>query len=116
MDQDDSQQQSMTLTLDLSSDFEFHIGVHKWECIFVEDDVLDDGIYGDCNSVKYRIRIRSDLPYSMRLSTFIHELMHAIESICSLDFPHKDLNIFGDAIAGVLIANFEQSTEQDAAE
>lgn len=93
--------------IDLSGDdFELMFGAHKIEVKFVEDDTWDGGVHGDWSIDKMRIRIQSDMPYPLTLSTFIHEFMHAVEDLYSLEIQHKELNILGDCIASMLIQNF----------
>lgn len=55
---------------------------------------------------EFTIYVRKVDPYSIRLSTFLHELIHVIEQIYTLDLDHKELNLISEVMTQVLYDNF----------
>lgn len=98
----------MDFNIDLSQDFDIYIGPHLFHVKFVprNDSSLDDN-YGTYHSPTLTIRIAKDVPYSLKLSTLFHELLHVLEDLYDIKISHKDLNLVGDLLAQVLLMNFK---------
>lgn len=64
------------------------------------------GDFGCFNSEEYTIYIRHPDNYSFQLSTFIHEMIHAIEHIYLIEFDHQHLNLVAEVLTQVLMVNF----------
>ena len=98
----------MRFEIDLDSDFALKIGAHEWHVRFVdvEDFSTDSAPWGLCESHKQRITINRSATPSMRLSTLLHEMLHALEAVYEIDISHKDLNLTADALAQILIDSF----------
>ena len=104
----------MEFSLNLVDDFTMNIGAHTWQVRFVskmpsECEHEHEHVYGLCDPGSQTIYVDETSAYSMRLSTFLHELMHAIESIYDVDIDHRDLNLVSDVMTQVFMHNFESS-------
>lgn len=102
----------MLFHLPLNKDFDLKIGAHWFEVRFVED-VLGSDRFGlmHMGEDRHRIYILRAAPYGMRLSTFLHEVMHAFEALHDFEIDHKDLNRTADLMAAVFVDNFETIVE-----
>jgi hypothetical protein len=60
---------------------------------------------GDCDSGKKLIRIRMGLSAKERLSTYIHEVLHAMEFEYEIPIKHEMVYELETAITDFLIAN-----------
>lgn len=98
----------MIFAIDLENDFDVKIGAHTWRVVYVDGDGFssDSTPWGLCEAQKQLIRINKSASPSMRLSTFWHEAMHALEAIYEIEIPHMHLNLVGDAIAQMMIDSF----------
>jgi len=108
----------MKFNINLDEDFDLRVSSHVIHVKFVdksheilshtdeenkEETTSDFGCYiGD----EYTIYARKSDPYSIKLSTLLHELIHVIEQIYILDFDHKELNIVSEVFAQIFIDNF----------
>lgn len=100
----------MKFCFPLDEDFEIKVGAHTWKIVFAEATGLTDGhshAWGTCDVEKQTIYIDRNAPYSMRLSTFFHELIHVFESVYDVEMQHRDVNLVGDALAQVLVDSFQ---------
>lgn len=100
----------MMFDLSMEKDFRINIGAHKWHVKFVDltntiGSSNDDCLLGVCLFEHQTILISDKSSYSMRLSTFFHELIHAFECIYDIKISHQDLNLVGDALSQVLISS-----------
>jgi Zn-dependent peptidase ImmA (M78 family) len=94
----------MNIKLNLATDHKIKISTHEIQVCFVEPNHPaldgDQGCYRD-----YVIYINKSNPESMRLSTYIHEFMHAVEDIYIFSIDHVKLNILAEGIGQVLHQN-----------
>lgn len=102
----------MNYSIPLDDDFDIKVGAHTIHVRLVDetDDGLGDGHHGTWIPSKYTICINSKDPYSIRLSTFLHELIHVFEGFYGIKISHKDLNLVGDVLTQVLMDNFQEET------
>lgn len=99
----------MKFAIDLEEDFALKLGGHTWTVEYVDvtpDMVNDHTTWGICVPEKQAIRINRIASPSMRLSTLLHELMHALEAVYEITIDHRDLNLVGDALAQVMLDSF----------
>ena len=85
------------------------IGAHYFSVEQVEGAKLDDD-NGDCSMNELKIRIRKDIPDSLKLETLIHETIHVIQQLN--DTENKDeekdehnVQILGHALTQFLLDN-----------
>ena len=95
----------MNFAINLDEDFTLKIGAHTWHVQFV--DVVDMGAdsttWGLCTPEKHLIQINKVGPPAMRLSTLLHELMHAFDAVYDFELDHHLLNLSADALAQVML-------------
>ena len=105
----------MKLNLEFKKTFKFKVNGHQYRVKFIKQnsDTELENDYGFCDFAKRLILIREDIPDSLKLSTFIHELMHILEDLYSVKISHKDLNLVSDMIAAVLAENFQIKEPKD---
>jgi len=105
----------MYYLVELEEDFELKVGAHTIYVQFVPSDNLELGSdnYGKWVPNKFTILIRNCSPYSMKLSTLLHEILHVLETVYVIDISHKDLNVAGDALAQILLDNFRADSPED---
>lgn len=98
----------MKFELSLDEDFELKLGAHTWKIMFVDlkNELSEEHAWGVCCSSKQMIHIDKNAPYSMKLSTIFHELIHAMEDIYEVKLDHRDLNLIGDVLAQIMLDNF----------
>ena len=98
----------------LDEDFDLKVGAHTIHVKVVDnyDDGLGESNHGTWLPHKYTICLNKDDPYSIRLSTFLHELIHVFESFYEIKISHRDLNLVGDAMTQVLIDNFSKKQKK----
>lgn len=105
----------MIFDLPLDKDFSLKIGAHVWKVRFVEELPSEDhyDMWGSCCFQTLTISVvrREDLDYSMVLSTFFHEVLHAYEYTYNVRMSHKDLNIIGELLADMFLGNFWKTSE-----
>ena len=93
----------MKLDLNLSSDGYIQIGAHKILVSFVEPDHPRlDSDHGCYVPKEYTIYLNNQDPESIKFSAFLHEAIHAIEHIYTLELDHVVLNLVGEGLAQVL--------------
>lgn len=99
----------MNYSIPLEEDFDIKVGAHTIHVRLVDgsDDGLGEANHGTYIPSKYTICINKKDPYSVRLSTFLHELIHVFEGFYEIKISHKDLNLVGDAFTQVLMDNFQ---------
>ncbi len=104
----------MLYEIPLVEDFNIKVGAHTIYVRFVsaEDDLLGENASGVWVPRKYTILLDQNAPYSIRLSTLLHELIHVFEEFYTVKVSHKDLNIIGDAYTQVLMDNFRVETPE----
>ncbi len=107
----------MNYVIDLDKDFSLKIGGHEIKVFFVSpadprlnlDDVVrkdalsNHGIY---NGERYEIYINNNDPYTVKLSTLIHEITHSLEDFYQIKISHRDINLIGEIFSQILIDNF----------
>lgn len=97
----------MKFTIDLENDHNITVGPHTFRVKYV-DRVDTAENWGECNARDHVIRIDRTAPKPMRLSTYIHELMHAIEAVYEVEMAHKDLNTMADVLAGTALTSWRK--------
>lgn len=99
----------MEYGIQLEEDFDIKVGAHTIHVKLVDPthDGLGETNHGTWIPSKYSIFLNQKDPYSVRLSTFLHELIHVFEAFYEIKISHKDLNLVGDALAQVFIDNFK---------
>lgn len=97
----------MQYELKIDEDLDIQVGAHTVHIKLVDGSHFEDNHHGLWVQEKYTIFISKNDPYSMRLSTLIHELIHVFEDFYSIKISHKDLNLVGDMLAQVLLTNFK---------
>lgn len=104
----------MIFGLSLDEDFTIKVGAHTWSVSFVEmrTELSESHTWGICLADKQEILINKNASYSMRLSTFFHELIHAFEYVYEVQIPHRDVNLVGDVLAQVFIDSLEVKTKR----
>ncbi len=102
----------MKFDISLETDFELKIGPHSYSIKFVDRQhpELNDptSSYGVCIIETREILIQKGIPYSLKLSTLMHEVMHVFEDLYSLKISHKDLNFTADMLTCILWDNFRE--------
>ncbi len=98
----------MDYRIQLDEDFDIKVGAHTIHIKMVtpEHDGLGDN-HGIWLPSKYTIYLLKKDPYSVKLSTFLHELIHVFEAFYEIKISHKDLNLVGDMLTMVLMENFK---------
>lgn len=101
----------MNYSIPLDDDFDLKVGAHTIHVRLVDssNDGLGDSNHGTWVPGKYTIFLSKDDPYSIRLSTFLHELIHVFEGFYEIKISHKDLNLVGDALTQVIMDNFQET-------
>lgn len=99
----------MDYTIQLDEDFDLKVGAHTIKVRIVNSD--NDGLmatdaHGLYIAAKYMILLDAQDPYSIRLSTLIHELIHVFEHFYEISMKHQDVNLVGDILAQILLDNF----------
>lgn len=93
----------MNFAIDLESDFTLKVGAHTWSVEYVDMIDADGTTWGLCTPEKHLIQINRAASPSMRLSTFLHELLHAFEAVYDFELDHHLLNLSADALAQVML-------------
>lgn len=62
--------------------------------------------WGYCDEAKQRIEILARLKTKPRITTFIHEVLHAIEDEYNIEIDHKLLDKIAVALAELILVNF----------
>lgn len=99
----------MYFNLELQDDFKVKIGPHYWTVVFVDsipNMTQDEHGWGYCCLETETIFLRNGMSYSMRLSTFLHEVLHALEFLYDIKIKHNDLNLVADLLTQVLMDTF----------
>jgi hypothetical protein len=65
--------------------------------------------HGEYDPKTFTISVRLEDPETLRISSFVHELMHAIEHVYTLEMDHTQLNLFSESITQVLVDNFKSA-------
>lgn len=65
---------------------------------------------GYCSFDKRKIYIRKDLSFFESLSTFVHEVLHAIEFEYKIDLKHEIIYSLDEPIAKILLDNWLTAT------
>lgn len=105
----------MIFSIDLEKDFTFKLGAHQWRVEYTDvtpDMVNDHTTWGICVPEKQLIRINKIATPSMRLSTLLHEIMHAFEAVYEITIDHRDLNLVGDAFAQIMLDSFRDEPKK----
>ena len=100
----------MKYKIELNEDFDLKVGAHIVHIKFVDssNDSISDENHGAWVPRKYTIFLYKEDPYSMKLSSLFHEVIHVFEYFYDIKIPHKDLNLMGDAFAQVFLDNFKE--------
>jgi hypothetical protein len=100
---------SFKSSIPLEGEFEIKVGAHTFFVKYVDsgNNWLGDDNHGVYVGHIYTIFINDSDPDSIKLSTFFHELMHALEELYDLKMSHRDLNVLGEVFSQVLIDNFQ---------
>jgi hypothetical protein len=81
------------------------------ELVFVPQDI-EHGILGQYSYKSHVLHIKQGQPPAEELDTVIHEVLHAITNVMTVDFGDEDMEEmvvrkFGTGITGVLLDNPE---------
>lgn len=76
-----------------------------WKVIFV-DQIAGKHCLGLCDSETKTIQIKRRLAPKLRLDTFIHECIHALEYSIGFDANHSHVDKIASGLADLLIVNF----------
>lgn len=103
----------MKLSINLDSDHEIQIGAHKVKIKFVENthSRIDDD-YGCYVTHEKTIYINKTVPETLKFSSLLHEIEHAIEDIYGVELDHTILNLIGEALSQALLMYKENETKK----
>lgn len=93
----------MELNLNIDSDHQIKLGAHTIDVKFVDSSnpyMSDDhGVYA---YDLYCIFINKNDPPSVRFTTYLHEYMHVIEQIYTVQMDHTVLNLVAEGLGQLL--------------
>lgn len=83
------------------------IGDWEWRVVW-KRRIIDEGVpcLGLCDSSTRTIYIKLGQSPEERLSTLLHEVLHAIEFSLGMDVGHKVINAIEGPLARLLLENF----------
>ena len=82
------------------------IGSHRYKIMLDISKRLDDeGVYGEINHRLQRILIRKDRPDSRKREALVHEIIHCIDKVYSID--HLE-----EAVVGSLAEGLSQALDE----
>lgn len=97
----------INISLNLDKDFEFILGAHEFKVRFVDKEKLKEkegeGSYGVYQPEEKTIYVLDDMPQSLKLSTFLHEAIHAMEDIFLIKINHVQLNLISEMLTQILL-------------
>lgn len=94
----------MNINVNVNTDHKIKIGAHEIKVFFVEPEHPRlDGDQGAYNN--YEIYINKKSAESIRFSTLLHEIIHAIEEIYTFSLDHVKLNLISESLAQALYQN-----------
>lgn len=86
---------------------------HKWDIEPTQPNWLDDtDSWGDCCSVKRRIRVCCDGGGSITRDTLLHEILHACWAILALDAKEEEEKVV-NSMASILIGVIDDPRNVD---
>jgi len=85
--------------------FKVRILSHEFEITIKDLNDLSPHLMGRSLARRGRILLADDLSHDVARSTLIHELLHAVETLFSLDLPDHVIDIFALAVYSMLKDN-----------
>lgn len=83
-----------------------HIKDAEYQIKFVRKVRGEGGTLGECDTSEHRIRIKLGQSSTETFNTFVHEILHAIETEYSIQLKHSDVYKLERALSDFLMTNF----------
>lgn len=95
----------MKFEINLEKDFQIKLSSHTINVKFIDEAIFED--HGAYDPKTCTIFLNKNGSYPMVLSSFIHELIHAVEHVYTLELDHIELNLVAESITQVFVDNFK---------
>lgn len=82
------------------------VGDETWQIKFFRNKKGFKNTNGLCDPSDMTIYLKQGLPHHELMSTFLHEVLHAIETSYDHDIDHKTIYLLERALMDVLFSNF----------
>lgn len=81
------------------------VGAHTYTVVLCDEIRNDDDsrLWGRCEHANLVIRICSQLAPTRRVSTLLHEIVHAVASVTQVEVPEADVDRLAEGLASALV-------------